>query len=121
MRSAGLRCWRGYHDCPGASGQFAGYTFIRPLLEQVVNQNVSQISLALLLYGIGGLIGGAVGGLLAARNASLCAAGAALVMAPMAALLAFAGTTSLISLLLLVIWGLAFSAFYVSTWHASGP
>lgn len=41
-------------------------------------------------------------------------------MALMAALLAFAGSTPLISLLLLAIWGLAFSAFYVSiaTWHA---
>ncbi|TIR85416.1 MAG: MFS transporter, partial [Mesorhizobium sp.] len=48
-----------------ASGQFAGFTYVRPFLETVPVMPIETISLVLLAYGIGGFFGNFAGAFLA--------------------------------------------------------
>ena len=50
------------------SGHFAGFTYIRPFLEQVPALDVDAISLVLLAYGIGGFFGNFAGAFVAERS-----------------------------------------------------
>lgn len=102
------------------TGQFAGFTYIRPLLEQLARLDIEMISLALLLFGIGGVVGSALGGALAARSAFLAAGGAAVAVTLAVASLAIADTEPAVAFVAVSLWGLAFSTFYVAiaTWNA---
>ena len=51
------------------SGHFAGFTYVRPFLEQVPMLSVEAISLVLLAYGVGGFFGNFAGGAIVARSA----------------------------------------------------
>ena len=51
------------------SGHFAGFTYVRPYLEQVPALKIEMISLVLLAYGIGGFFGNLVGAAINARSA----------------------------------------------------
>lgn len=102
------------------AGEFAGFTYIRPLLEQVARLNIEMITLALLLFGIGGVVGSSAGGFLAARSAYLAAGGAAVATALAVASLSIADTAPAIPFIAVTLWGFAFAVFYVAiaTWNA---
>ena len=73
------------------TGHFAGSVYVRPFLEQVTGLATGSIALALLGFGIAGVIGNMVGGRLADANIRIA-------LATTAALMSFAA-------LALVLWG----------------
>lgn len=111
------------------SGHFAGFTYIRPLMENVTHLPVSAISAILLGYGIGGFFGNLAGGFLAERSErrAILAGGSLIVV--LAASLLMAGSSAWVTAIAVVLWGFAFGAFPVGfqTWivraapdHAEG-
>ena len=91
------------------SGHFAGFTYIRPVLEQVVRLDVAAISLVLLAFGCAGFIGNFVGAFLAERDPKLAIiTGSGLMTAAMTALVAL-GATPWLAAVALTVWGLAFA------------
>ncbi|RQO38453.1 MFS transporter [Herminiimonas sp. KBW02] len=100
------------------SGHFAGFTYIRPLMEHVTQLSVSAISAVLLGYGIGGFFGNFAGGFIAERSeryAVVC--GGALIVV-LAASLWMAGSSPVVAAVAIALWGFAFGAFPVGfqTW-----
>jgi predicted MFS family arabinose efflux permease len=87
------------------SGHFAGFTYIRPLLEQVTRLSVGTISAVLLGYGIGGFFGNFAGGWLAQRSERRAIVWGGVAIAVLAAIA-------------VPLWGFAFGAFPVGfqTW-----
>ena len=62
------------------SGHFAGFTYVRPVLEQVAHLDLKAISLTLLAFGVAGFFGNLVGAALVGRDPRLAVlTGAALV------------------------------------------
>ena len=96
------------------AGHFAGFTFIRPFLEDVPQFDIDGVSQILLAFGIGGFFGNFAGGFMAERNTSLSLAMAAGGVAVMALLLGFAGASPVIAAVVTALWGFAFGAFPVS-------
>ncbi|QKJ87822.1 MFS transporter [Paramixta manurensis] len=101
------------------SGHFAGFTYIRPFLEQVPKLDVQMISLLLLAFGIGGFFGNLAGGFIAERSASLAVALSALMLAAMAFVLLTWGVSASVAFAATAGWGFAFGGFPVSiqTWN----
>lgn len=100
------------------SGHFAGFTYIRPLLEQVAHFDVSAVSLALLAYGIGGFFGNFAGGFIAEKSERWAITlGAGAIVAIALALIAASGSAMTVNFAIAV-WGFAFGAFPVGfqTW-----
>lgn len=111
------------------SGHFAGFTYIRPLMENVTHLSVQSISAVLLGFGVGGFFGNLVGGYLAERSErrAIVAGGTLIVL--MAGALLLAGSSALVTAVAVALWGFAFGAFPVGfqTWvvraapdHAEG-
>lgn len=100
------------------SGHFAGFTYIRPLLEQVTGLEVGAISAVLLGYGVAGFFGNIAGGLLAERSERLAIALAAGLIALLAGALLLAGRSVPLTAGAVLLWGFAFAAFPVGfqTW-----
>jgi predicted MFS family arabinose efflux permease len=100
------------------SGHFAGFTYIRPLMENVTHLPVSAITAILLGYGIGGFFGNLAGGVLAERSErrAIVAGGSLIVV--LAASLLLAGSSTWVTAVAVVLWGFAFGAFPVGfqTW-----
>lgn len=100
------------------SGHFAGFTYIRPLMENVTHLSVQAITLVLLGYGIGGFFGNFVGGYLAqhSERTAIAAGGALIVL--LAAGLLLAGSSPWVTAVAVSLWGFAFGAFPVGfqTW-----
>ncbi len=111
------------------SGHFAGFTYIRPLMEKVTNADVQTVSAVLLGYGIGGFFGNFAGGWITERSERWSiVAGASLIAVLALALLTGAGSAGLTAVAV-TLWGFAFGAFPVGfqTWivraapdHAEG-
>jgi DHA1 family purine ribonucleoside efflux pump-like MFS transporter len=97
------------------SGHFAGYTYIRPFLEQVPHLDVQMISLALLAFGGGGLFGNFAGGFLAERSVRLEIGVASVLLAFAAFTLLVFGHSTVTAILGVTIWGFAFGALPVGT------
>ena len=111
------------------SGHFAGFTYVRPLLEQVTHLSVGTISAALLAYGVGGFFGNFAGAFLAERSERLAIAAGGALIAALAAMLWAAGASAPVAVVAVALWGFAFGAFPVGfqTWivraapdHAEG-
>ncbi len=102
------------------AGPFAGFTYVRPIIEQVAELSGETIALALLLYGLAGLVGNTLGGILAQRSASGGAIVAALLIGLAALTLVFLGGSPIMAFVSVTVWGLAFGAFPVciTTWTA---
>jgi len=102
------------------SGHFAGFTYVRPFLEQVPRFDVRTISLVLLAFGIGGFFGNIAGGFIAGRSARLAVALSALLLAAMAFSLLLDGRSETVAFIATAGWGFAFGAFPVAiqTWNA---
>lgn len=100
------------------SGHFAGFTYIRPLLEEVPMLSVAAISLVLLGFGIGGFFGNFAGAFLAERNLRLEVALGAGAIGLMALLLILFGASPWLAAAAVTLWGFAFSMLPVGlqTW-----
>ncbi|TCK01172.1 MFS transporter [Nocardia alba] len=90
------------------AGHFAGYTYIRPALAELLGAGPAVIPILLALFGIGGLLGNFVLGALADRHL-----GALLLVVPTAiglSLLAIiaSATFAPLAYLAVVVWGVAF-------------
>ena len=93
------------------SGHFAGFTYIRPLLEEVTLLSVSAISAVLLGFGIGGFFGNFAGAFIAERSErNAIIFGGGLIMAITITLL-FAGSLASVTAVSIALWGFAFGAF----------
>lgn len=100
------------------SGHFAGFTYVRPLLEDITGLSVSAISAVLLGYGIGGFFGNFAGGFIAERSErNAIIFGGALIIA-MAIALIIAGSVASLAAVSIALWGFAFGAFPIGfqTW-----
>lgn len=95
------------------SGHFAGFTYIRPLMENVAQLSVGAISAILLGYGIGGFFGNFVGGYIAGRSERHAIVFGGTLIAVLAASLLLAGHSSIVTAVAIVLWGFAFGAFPV--------
>jgi DHA1 family purine ribonucleoside efflux pump-like MFS transporter len=100
------------------SGHFAGFTYIRPLMEQVTHLSVGSISAVLLGYGIGGFFGNFAGGFLAERSERLAIVCGGALIGALAASLLVAGHSMVVTAVAVSLWGFAFGAFPVGfqTW-----
>jgi len=100
------------------SGHFAGFTYIRPFLEQVPVLSVEAISLVLLAYGVGGFFGNFVGGAIVARSAKAAVVAGSATIAVMAVILFLFGSSTTVAAVAVGLWGFAFGALPVGfqTW-----
>jgi DHA1 family purine ribonucleoside efflux pump-like MFS transporter len=90
------------------SGHFAGFTYIRPFLEEVPGLKIEAVSLVLLAYGIGGFFGNFAGGFVVERSLKLAVSLGALFIAIITLALFFFGTSAAISGVAVALWGFAF-------------
>lgn len=100
------------------SGHFAGFTYVRPFLEQIPKLSVEAISLVLLAYGVGGFFGNFAGGAITARSAKASVIFGAFLIALVGFSLLFLGASPLASAVAVGLWGFAFGALPVGfqTW-----
>jgi predicted MFS family arabinose efflux permease len=100
------------------SGHFAGFTYVRPFLEQVPLLEVEAISLVLLAYGVGGFFGNLAGGAVVARSVKAAVVVGALAIGVAALAMAFAGTSLAVSAAAVAAWGFFFGFLPVGiqTW-----
>jgi len=100
------------------SGHFAGFTYIRPFLEDVPRLSIESISAVLLAFGVGGFFGNLVGGALTERSARLAVAFAALLLGAAALVLGAYGFFPPVAAVATALWGFGFGAFPVGiqTW-----
>lgn len=100
------------------SGHFAGFTYIRPLMEQVTQLSAASISAVLLGYGIGGFLGNFAGGWLAGRSERLAIVCGSGLVAVLAAALLLGASSVVVTAAAIALWGFAFGAFPVGfqTW-----
>ncbi|WP_419728498.1 MFS transporter [Lichenicola sp.] len=96
------------------SGHFAGFTYVRPFLEQVSHLHAARISLVLLAFGVGGFFGNLAGGAIAGRNAKLGVGLASLLLAAASLLLLGYGAAATVTFVALTAWGFAFGALPVA-------
>lgn len=95
------------------SAHFAGFTYIRPLMENIAGLSVGAISAVLLGYGIGGFFGNFVGGYIAGRSERHAIVFGGTLIAVLAASLLLAGHSPAVTAVAVVLWGFAFGAFPV--------
>jgi predicted MFS family arabinose efflux permease len=103
-----------------AAGHFAGFTFVRPFLEQVPHMSAWLLSVSLLAFGLAGLAGNLVGGFGVDRSLRLTVAAAPLILGIATISLAFFGSGLLVSIAMVTIWGFAFGGVPIGlqTWMA---
>jgi DHA1 family purine ribonucleoside efflux pump-like MFS transporter len=100
------------------SGHFAGFTYVRPFLEQVPAMKIELISLVLLAYGAGGFFGNLMGAAITAKSPQASViVGSGLIALTAFALVAF-GASPWAAGIGVGLWGFAFGAFPVGvqTW-----
>ena len=90
------------------SGQFTGFTYIRPFLEQVPQLGVAAITSVLLGYGVGNVIGNFAGGAVAARGVKLAIVSFALAVAALALVMTLFGASPIVAGIAVAAWGFAF-------------
>lgn len=100
------------------SGHFAGFTYIRPLMEDVTRLPVGAISAILLGYGIGGFFGNFAGGFVAERSERRAIVLGGALISALATTLLIAGSSAAVTAVAVSLWGFAFGAFPVGfqTW-----
>jgi DHA1 family purine ribonucleoside efflux pump-like MFS transporter len=100
------------------SGHFAGFTYVRPYLEQIPALSIEVISLVLLAYGVGGFFGNLVGGAITARSAQASVITGAFTIAVTSFVLVAFGATPWAAAVGVAFWGFAFGAIPVGvqTW-----
>jgi DHA1 family purine ribonucleoside efflux pump-like MFS transporter len=100
------------------SGHFAGFTYVRHFLEQVPKLPVTEISIVLLVYGVGGFFGNFAGGALVARSVKLAIVSGSAAIAVLALVLFIFGSSGLVAGIAVGLWGFAFGVLPVGfqTW-----
>lgn len=111
------------------SGHFAGFTYIRPLMENITQLPVATITAVLLGYGVGGFFGNFAGGFIAERSERHAIVAGGVLIAALALTLLLGGQSTVVTAIAVTLWGFAFGAFPVGfqTWmlrtapdHAEG-
>ncbi|CAN7394870.1 MFS transporter [Bosea sp. LjRoot90] len=90
------------------SGQFTGFTYIRPFLEHAPQLGVTAITFVLLGYGVGNVIGNFAGGAVAGRGVKLAIVSFALTIGILALVMILFGASSLVAGITVALWGFAF-------------
>ncbi|EBS7636133.1 purine ribonucleoside efflux pump NepI [Salmonella enterica] len=100
------------------AGQFAFFTYIRPVYMNLAGFNVDGLTLVLLSFGIASFVGTSFSSVVLKRSVKLALAGAPLVLAMSALTLIMWGSDKTVAAVIAIIWGLAFSLVPVgwSTW-----
>jgi DHA1 family purine ribonucleoside efflux pump-like MFS transporter len=91
------------------SGHFAGFTYVRPVLEQVTHLDVRSISLVLLAFGLAGFFGNFAGAFLAERDPRTAVFGGAGLIAAAALTVVGFGASPWAVTAALAVWGFAFA------------
>ncbi|WP_455275025.1 MFS transporter [Rhizobium herbae] len=99
-------------------GQFAVFTYLRPFLETVTSVSISTLSLLLLLMGLAGVAGTTIVSHLLQKRLFVILAAIPLIIAAIALGLIASGSSSTITAILLIGWGLFSTAAPVGwgTW-----
>jgi predicted MFS family arabinose efflux permease len=95
------------------SGHFAGFTYVRPVLEQVTRLDVQSISLVLLGFGVAGFFGNFAGAFLAERDPRMAVLGGAGLIAAAALAVVGFGASAWVVAVALGAWGFAFTVLPV--------
>ncbi|AZK94086.1 MFS transporter [Streptomyces tsukubensis] len=96
------------------TGHFTAYTYVRPVLEGVDGVPAGAIGGLLLLYGLAGVAGNFLGGAAAARSPRRALLTVSAALAAVVPLLGLTGSSAALSMVLLVLWGLAYGGLSVS-------
>jgi predicted MFS family arabinose efflux permease len=101
--------------------QFAAYTFVSPYLEELVVIDAGTITVALLIFGVAGIVGNFAAGLLLSRSVTGTVGGAMIVVAATIVLLPLLASSHVGVFILLSIWGLVWGALPLGmqTWMAN--
>jgi DHA1 family purine ribonucleoside efflux pump-like MFS transporter len=100
------------------AGQFAFFTYIRPIFMTLAGFDVDGLTLVLLSFGIASFIGTSFSAVILKRSVKLALAGAPLILAISALVLTLWGSEKAVAAGIAIIWGLAFALVPVgwSTW-----
>lgn len=100
------------------AGQFAFFTYIRPLYMTLAGFDVDGLTLVLLSFGIASFIGTSLSSVLLKRSVKAALAIASLVLTACAAALVLWGESKIVASTVAIIWGFAFALIPVgwSTW-----
>lgn len=90
------------------SGHFAGFTYVRPFLEQVPQMSIEAITLTLLAYGIGGFFGNFAGAFLVERSLKTNMVLGMFLISLMALGLLLLGSTPWLAAIAVAVWGFVF-------------
>jgi predicted MFS family arabinose efflux permease len=101
--------------------QFAAYTFVSPYLDELVEVDAATITMALLIFGIAGIVGNFVAGFTLSRSVTGTVGGAMIVVAAAIVLLPLLASTLVGVIVLLTLWGLVWGALPLGlqTWMAN--
>ncbi len=100
------------------AGQFAFFTYIRPVYMNLAGFSVDGLTLVLLSFGIASFIGTSLSSFILKRSVKLALAGAPLILAVSALVLTLWGSDKIVATGVAIIWGLTFALVPVgwSTW-----
>ncbi|NGZ88143.1 MFS transporter [Duganella sp. SAP-35] len=100
------------------AGHFVGYTYLRPVLQQMFGMSPDGVNVLLLVYGVAGFIGTFLGGRLVTHSVRGTSLTAALAIGGVLLLAALAGKSAIIATVAVLAWGCAFGLVPVSmtTW-----
>ncbi len=90
------------------SGQFTGFTYIRPFLEHAPQLGVAAITVVLLGYGLGNVVGNFAGGVVAGRGVKLAIVSFALAVGVLALVMLQFGASPIVAGIAVTLWGFAF-------------
>lgn len=97
------------------AGQYAGYTFVTPYLEQITHLSTEVVSVLLFAYGVATVIGNFVGGAFAGKNLhNTVVATAWLFVLSLAAIATFA-TSPILAGVALMVWAISWGMAPVAT------
>lgn len=100
------------------AGQFAFFTYIRPVFMTLAGFDVDGLTLVLLSFGIASFVGTSLSSVLLKRSVKMALACAPLVLAVSAAVLVLWGSEKIVAAGVAVVWGFSFALIPVgwSTW-----
>ncbi|MCS2170918.1 purine ribonucleoside efflux pump NepI [Scandinavium sp. TWS1a] len=100
------------------AGQFAFFTYIRPVFMTLAGFDVDGLTLVLLSFGIASFVGTSLSAVILKRSVKMALACAPLILAISAAVLILWGSEKIVTASVAVIWGFAFALVPVgwSTW-----
>jgi predicted MFS family arabinose efflux permease len=103
------------------AAQFAAYTYIAPYLQELVHVGADTVTLALLVFGIAGIVGNFVAGVTLGRSVLGTIGVAKVVLAVSVVLLPFLAQSVVGVFALLVVWGLVWGALPLGmqTWMST--